>query len=192
MAYPGVFAQTRPDHPAVIMAGSGQVVTYRELDERSNKFANLLRSQGLRRGDHIALFMENHVRYMDIVWAALRSGIYLTAINSFLTAPEVAYIIDDCDARLVISSRAKGAVASAIDPTATSGVERWLMVDGVANDGGGPSWESFEDLVAAQPSTAIDDESNGGLMLYSSGTTGRPKGIKRALQIGRASCRERV
>jgi acyl-CoA synthetase (AMP-forming)/AMP-acid ligase II len=163
------------------MAGSGEVLTYRELDERSNRLAHELRAQGLRRGDHVALFMENHVRYMEIVWAALRSGIYITAINSFLTAPEVAYIVDDCDARLVLSSRAKADVAASIDPATTPKVERWLMVDGVATDLGGPAWESYEDAVAGRPATTIDDESSGALMLYSSGTTGRPKGIKRPL-----------
>jgi acyl-CoA synthetase (AMP-forming)/AMP-acid ligase II len=163
------------------MAGSGEVLSYRDLDERSNRLAHELRAQGLERGDHVALFMENQVRYMEIAWAALRSGIYITAINSFLTAPEVAYIIDDCDARLVFSSRAKGEVAAAIDPTTTPKVERWLMVDGLAADHGGPAWESYEEAVAGRPASAIEDESNGGLMLYSSGTTGRPKGIKHPL-----------
>jgi len=181
MAYPGVHARSRPDHPAVIMAGSGEMMTYRELDERSNQLAHVLRAQGLQRGDHVAMFMENQIRYMEIVWACYRAGLYITAINSYLTADEVAYIIDDCDAEVVISSRAKADEAAVIDPATTPKVQRWLMTDGVANDDGGPEWESFEDAVASQPTTDVDDESMGFYMLYSSGTTGRPKGIKRAL-----------
>lgn len=181
MAYPGVFAASRPDHPAVVMAASGDTLTYRELDERSNRLAHLLRALGLQRGDHIALFMENQIAYMDVVWAALRSGLYVTAINSFLTAPEVAYIVDDCDARVVISSRARAEVAAAIDPATTPRVERWLMIDGVVADDGGPAWEAYEDAVADQPTTPVADESCGLPMLYSSGTTGRPKGVKRPL-----------
>ena len=68
-------AQARPDHPALIDGGAGEVLTYRELDERSNRLANLLWAHGLRRGDHIALFLENNMRFMEACWAALRSGL---------------------------------------------------------------------------------------------------------------------
>lgn len=163
------------------MAGSGQTVTYRQLDERSNQFAHLLRHHGLRPGDHVAIFMENQSRYMDVVWAALRSGLYVTAVNSFLSTDEVTYILDDCDARIVVSSRARADVAAAIDPVAVPLVERWLMTGGVAADTDGPAWESYEDALAPFPTTPIEDESPGMYMLYSSGTTGRPKGIKRPM-----------
>jgi acyl-CoA synthetase (AMP-forming)/AMP-acid ligase II len=181
MAYPGIHARTRPDHPAIIMAGSGETLTYDQLDKRSNQLANLLRAQGLGVGDHIALFMENQIRFMEVAWAALRSGIYITAINSFLAPDEVSYIIDNSDARLVVSSRAKAEVASAIDPAATPGVERWLMTDGTPAADGGPAWESYEDALGQYPDTPIPDETPGLQMLYSSGTTGRPKGVKRPL-----------
>ncbi len=184
MGYPGVFARTRPEHPAVIMAGSGETLSYEELDARSNRLAHLFRDQGLGRGDHVALLMENQIRYMEIVWAAQRSGIYITCINSFLTAAEAAYIVDDCDARLLISSRAKADVATAIDPDAIPGVERRLMTDGVpagSSDDHGQDWASYEDAVAEMPDHAIDDETPGYPMLYSSGTTGRPKGVRRPL-----------
>lgn len=187
MAYPGIHAATRPDHPAVVMVGSGETLTYRQLDQRSNQVAHLLRSMGLGPGDHMALFMENQIRFMEVVWGALRSGVYITAINSFLSSEEVAYIVDDCDARLVITSRAKADVATAIDPGTTPGVERWLMTDGVpaASDGvggpAGPTWEPYEDAIASFPETPIADEQPGFPMLYSSGTTGRPKGVKRPL-----------
>ena len=180
MAHPGIHAKTRPDHPAIIMAGSGQALSYDELDRASNRLAHLLRDQGLERGDHMALFMENQILFMEIVWAAFRSGVYVTAVNSFLTAEEVAYIVDDCDARVVITSRAKADVAGDIDPATTPKVERWLMVDAIAS-GGAIEWESYEAATAGFPHTPIDDEHWGTAMLYSSGTTGRPKGIKRPL-----------
>jgi len=183
MAYPGVHGRERPDHPAVIMAGSGDVLTYAELDARSNQVAHLLRDHGLQRGDRIAVFMENQIRFMEIIWAALRSGCYVTAINSFLTAEEVAYIVDDCDAKIVFTSRAKAEVATGIDPATTPQVQRWLMTDGVAS-GGGIEWESYERATAIHPTTPIHDESTGFQMLYSSGTTGRPKGILRPLPGG--------
>ncbi|MFV0257995.1 MAG: acyl-CoA synthetase, partial [Acidimicrobiales bacterium] len=159
----------------------GETLTYRELDERSNRLAHLFRAQGLAAGDHVAVFMENQIRFMEIVWAALRSGLYITAVNSFLAPDEVAYIVDDCDARVVVSSRAKAEVAAALDPAVTPKVQRWLMTDGVPEAGDGPGWEPYEDAVAAFPTTAIDDEAAGFPMLYSSGTTGRPKGVKRPL-----------
>jgi len=163
------------------MAGSGEVLTYRELDERSNRFAHLLREQGLQTGDHVALFMENQIRFMEIVWACLRTGLYITAINSFLTAEEVAYIIDDCDAQVVVSSRARAEQAAKVDPASTPKVQRWLMTDGAAADADGPAWQSFEHAVGDMPVTRVDDDVPGFYMLYSSGTTGRPKGIKRGL-----------
>ena len=97
--YPGQHAESFPDKPAYIMADSGETVTYRQLDERSNRCAHLLRSLGLVPGDSIAIFMENHARFLEICWAAQRSGLYYTAISSRLTAAEVAYIVGDCGAR---------------------------------------------------------------------------------------------
>ena len=87
--YPAVHAEKTPDKPAYIMASSGKVVTYRELDERSNQAAQLFYSLGLRHGDHIAFCMENNEEYFPLAWAAQRSGLYFTAISSRLTAPEV-------------------------------------------------------------------------------------------------------
>ena len=91
--YPGAIATQSPDLPAIIMGSTGEVVTYRDLDERSNRLAHLFRARGLRKGDSVALFMENNVRYMEVTWAAQRAGLYWTCINSHLTAPEVEYIV---------------------------------------------------------------------------------------------------
>jgi long-chain acyl-CoA synthetase len=140
MAYPGTHGVARPDHPAVIMATSGETLSYRELDERSNRVANLFRSEGLVRGDHVAIFMENQIRFMEVVWGALRSGLHITAVNSFLAADEASYIINDCDAALLITSAAKASVARDIDSAACPSVRRWLMTD-IGDDAHGDSWD---------------------------------------------------
>ena len=93
--YPGHWASVQPDKLAVVNSGTGEARTYRELDERSNQLAQLLFAHGLRRGDHVALFMENNVAYFDVCWAALRSGLYITAVNRYLTAEEAGYIVDN-------------------------------------------------------------------------------------------------
>ncbi len=170
--YPGDYVESTPDKPAIIM-GSGAVVTFRELDERSTRLARLLREAGLRRGDHIALFMENQPRFLEVMWAALRSGLYVTAINSYLTPPEVAYIVNDCEARALVTSAAKASVAAALSgESAIDRVHTRLMVDGVV-----PGFEAYEPAVESFSSERLPDETMGAAMLYSSGTTGRPKGV---------------
>ena len=103
--YPGTWAQRTPDKPAAIDSSTGALLTYRELDDRSNQLAQLLWARGLRPGDHVAIFMENNLRYFEVVWAALRSGLYLTTINRYLTGEEAGYILDNCDAQAVVTSR---------------------------------------------------------------------------------------
>ena len=169
-------AQARPDHPALIDGGAGEVLTYRELDERSNRLANLLWAHGLRRGDHIALFLENNMRFMEACWAALRSGLYYTTINRYLTAEETAYIVNDCGAQALVTSLARGDVAVALPPLIPNCRLR-LMVDGEVQ-----GWASYEAAVALQPENPLYEDWLGDAMLNSSGTTGRPKGIERKLQ----------
>src|SRR3954453_5607234 len=169
--YPGTYGEKYPDRPAVIMAGSGETLTYSELDARSNQLAHVLRGAGLQRGDHIAMFMENQIRFMEIAWAALRSGLYVTCVNSHLTAPEVAYIVQDCQARAFVTSAALAGIATEV------GFDGLRLMTDRAEDG----FESYEAALAGQPTSKIADESTGAAMLYSSGTTGRPKGVLRAL-----------
>jgi acyl-CoA synthetase (AMP-forming)/AMP-acid ligase II len=169
--YPGIIAKSTPDKPAYAMAASGETVTYRQLDERSNQGARLFRSVGLGEGDAIAIFMENHPRFFEICWAAQRSGLHYTPISSRLTPPEVEYIVKDCGAKVFIASHAKRDVAAALaGPLAA--LRRYMVsgsIDGFA---------SYEDAVAEQPPEPVPDEAEGTDLLYSSGTTGRPKGVR--------------
>jgi len=170
--HPGAHARTQPDKPAYVMAAGGAVVTYRRLDEESNRFAQLLRRTGLGHGDGVALCLENDARYYEIVWGAQRSGLYYTAVSTRLTAGELEYIVNDCGARVLVTSASLATLADAIADR-IPGVERRLMVGGTI-----PGWESYEAAVAAEPAVAIADELEGTDLLYSSGTTGRPKGVK--------------
>jgi acyl-CoA synthetase (AMP-forming)/AMP-acid ligase II len=159
------------------MASTGETVTYGQMEERSNRGAQLFRKLGLKTSDGIAIFMENNVHYLPIVWAAQRSGLYFTCISSRLTAGEVEYIVGDCNAKVFITSKAMADVAAEL-ATRMPGVKKFML------NGTIPGYESGEDAVAQVPATPIADESPGTDMLYSSGTTGRPKGVKRALTGG--------
>ena len=168
--HPSIHAQKHPAKPAYIMAASGETVTYRQLDQQSNRIAQLFRWLGLAAGDHIALFLENNPRFFEICWGAQRAGLIYTAISSRLTAPEVEYIVKDCGARLFVTSRYLADKAAELAPLIPT-VARF-MIGGTV-----PGYQSWEGAVAKQPATRIADETAGNDMLYSSGTTGRPKGV---------------
>src|SRR5262245_17428945 len=109
--WPAPHAEENPDKVAYVMATGGEAGTYKELNDRSNQFANLLAEHGLGFGDHVAVFMQNNPRYLEVTWGAQRSGILYTAINWHFNAEEVAYILDDCDAELVVVDTATADVA---------------------------------------------------------------------------------
>jgi acyl-CoA synthetase (AMP-forming)/AMP-acid ligase II len=176
--HPGVHAAKDPEKTAYRMAESGRAVSYRELEERSNRGAHLLRSLGLRRGDHVAICMENNEYYFPVCWAAQRAGLYYTAISSRLTPPEVEYIVDDCGAKVLVASLAKRELAAALAGRCPGLVGRYLA------DGAAAGFASWQEATAPLPATPIADESEGAPMLYSSGTTGRPKGVKHPLPEG--------
>ena len=165
-------AQEHPDAPAVIM-GSGATLSYRELDERSNRVAGLLRHEGLATGDHIAILMENCTAFLEVAWAAQRSGLYYTALNSHLRSAEVQYILDDCGATALVTTPAMAEVVTGLD---LARVPVRLSVGG-----GLPGFDEYEAAVAAFEPRPVADGSEGREMLYSSGTTGRPKGVRKEL-----------
>jgi long-chain acyl-CoA synthetase len=174
MPYPGAHAKTRPDHPAVILSSNGEGLDHRQLDERSNRIAQFLKSKGFRPGDHVAILMENNVRYFEIVWAALRSGLVITPINRHLTADEAAYIVDDCDARALFTSAYMAPIAETLSDRIPPHCRLRLVIDGACN-----GYEDLDEVMADQPPTPLAEEHRGHTMLYSSGTTGKPKGIVR-------------
>ncbi|HET9079290.1 MAG TPA: AMP-binding protein [Trebonia sp.] len=170
-------AMARPDKPAIVMAASGEIVTFGEYEARGNRVAHLLRDAGLRRGDHIAVFIENSPQLLEIEAGAERTGLYYTLVNTYLGADEVAYIVANSQAKVLFSSTARREVAEAA-AARCPGLRRRLMT------GPGPlppGWESYDAAVARHPADPVPGESLGVVMLYSSGTTGQPKGILRDL-----------
>ena len=141
--YPGHWAKVSPEKPALINAATGAVVTFRELNDRSNRLAQLMWDRGLRRGDHVAILMENHARYFDVIWAVMRSGLYLTTINRYLTTDEATYILDNCEAKVLVASHYLADIAGPL-PTASTRCKTWLMVDGTV-----PGCQDYEEAIAA-------------------------------------------
>ncbi|MHC2270499.1 acyl-coenzyme A synthetase/AMP-(fatty) acid ligase [Bradyrhizobium diazoefficiens] len=170
MTHPSIHARATPNKIAYQMAGTGKAITYRELDELSNQGAHLFRSLGLKAGDHIALLMENRLAFMELCWAAQRSGLYYTAISRYLKQDEIDYIIADCGAKVVITTPKCADQIKALIK-GTPGEPVFYMMDEPL-----PGFRSYDKEAAAQPTTPISDEVAGYDMLYSSGTTGRPKG----------------
>lgn len=175
--YTGKHAHLRPLQPAFIMATSGEAVTYTELEARNNRLAHLFRRRGMKRRDHYAVFMENNSRYLEACGAGERAGLYFTCVNSYLTSDELAYILTNSESRILITSMAKLAIAREALPQCPK-VELCIVVDGPTES---ERIVGLQEATAGLPATPISDESIGTAMLYSSGTTGRPKGILRPL-----------
>ena len=167
--HPSIHAKTQPDRAAIIMAGSGETITFAELDKRSNEVAQLLRARGVKIGDTVALCMENHPWFLCLTWGFQRAGLHYVGISSRLTPPEIAYILEDSGAKLLFGS--------AYLPLTLDEVAKLSpAVEQLRFDTPGPL--SAENALAAMPATPIADERAGVDMLYSSGTTGQPKGVK--------------
>ena len=173
--WPGLHAATTPDKPAVVMAATGETVTYRELNDRSNQLAQLLFDAGLRFGDHIAVLMDNNARYLEVCWAAQRSGLIYTALNWHFTPEEAAYIIDDCDAQAIVVSTGTRALAEQLVPLMPRVTIRLAVGGPIGNETDG--YVDYDDAIAAFPAEELAEELEGTPMLYSSGTTGRPKAV---------------
>jgi acyl-CoA synthetase (AMP-forming)/AMP-acid ligase II len=171
--FPGAHVTTTPDKPAVIMGGTGQAISYADLDAEANQVSHVFRSLGLQPGDHVAFCLENHPRFFALAWGAHYAGLYYTAMSSRLTTDEMAYIIEDCDARVFVTSAYKRDQAAQLTGPVGDDVALYMM------DGTIGGYESWEDALAAQPAIPLpEDRVEGRDMLYSSGTTGRPKGVE--------------
>ncbi|WP_375291630.1 acyl-CoA synthetase [Qipengyuania sp.] len=167
--HPITHAAARPDHPAIILAGSGETVTNAQMDATANRFARLLRARGLGRGDHFAILMENNALYLQLVWGSQRSGQMMVPISTRLTGPEIAYIMQDAGAKLLITSTGFAEVTEHIRDACP---ECEVLVLGSGGD------DDLEAALAGQDAGSLSDPLPGQYMLYSSGTTGRPKGVK--------------
>lgn len=172
--YPGHWAAIKPTTPAVIDAASGEQISWKELDERSNQVAQLLQQLGLGVEDHVSILMENSLDYFVIGWGVMRSGMYLTCINRYLTPDEAAYIIEDSSSKVLFAS-AQLSQCQSLAPLITGCPHRFSLGGDLSE------FTDFASAVSTQTTAPIADERAGDTMLYSSGTTGRPKGIKRPL-----------
>lgn len=169
---PGHWATETPDKAAIVMVPSGDTVTYRELDETANQLSHWLRSVGLNEGDHVAFSIENRAEFMVVAWGCHYAGLYYTALSTRLNADEAGYIINDCGAKAFITTPKLGEIAAELVST-TPGVLARLSLGGPL-----PDHELFDDAISALPTTPLADRKETNDMLYSSGTTGRPKGVK--------------
>lgn len=175
--HPSHHALTHPGKPAYIMATSGISVDYRTLDERSNRLAHFWRSQGYAAGDTIAILLENHEWFFPVVWAAQRSGLYYACLSHTLSGVDLAYILKDSGARCVIGSHE---TLPLIEAARVEGASHAVfLVDHAIADA-----PNLIEASTACPCTPVADECAGTDMLYSSGTTGRPKGIRRPFAPG--------
>ena len=182
-----LIADVPPGKLAVVMADGSRPVTYGELEARSRQVARLLASLGVRVGDHVAIMLANRPEYFEIAWGAQRAGTYWTPVNWHLTAEEAAYIVADCGASVVFASPETAAAAARLPGVTVfvTGDDQTAAPDGVGRPDavGRPGLASYEAAIAGFSAEPIEAEVEGSTVFYSSGTTGRPKGIKRAAEF---------
>ena len=174
--HPSVHARTAPDKPAIIVAETGETISYGELDAASNRAAQLFRSHGLGHEDVVAFMLENTPHYFGLTWGAQRAGLRYVCISSRLTQDETDYILENSGAKMLVVSAS----------LASSALQLTTRIDRFSMGGDIPGWPKIEDALAKMPAERVADERAGVDMLYSSGTTGRPKGVRVPLPEERA------
>jgi long-chain acyl-CoA synthetase len=170
MGYPGDYALTQPEKPAMIMAGSGRAISYAQLDRRSTALAVLMRRAGLGIGDTVAVVCENRLEWAEIIWAVARAGLDLAPLNFHLGTDELATMLRACDARAVVVSPVRRVAVEQAAAALGNDLMLWCLDDGPAQDG-------YEAALACVDER-LDDEILGGRVMFSSGTTGTPKSIR--------------
>lgn len=173
---PATYAATDPDRPAVIYGNSELVETYGDLERRSRRLAHLLRRAGLEPGDCVASYIGNDDDFFDIFWACHRAGLYFTPVNWHLQYDEIEYIVDNCDAKALFAHARFADLAGRVAAT-TPRLQLQLSLGG-AIDGFARLEDRLSDIPEDRP---LENELEGSIMLYSSGTTGRPKGVRRTI-----------
>jgi acyl-CoA synthetase (AMP-forming)/AMP-acid ligase II len=174
--YPGTFAEITPEKAAVIVAETGQIVTYRQLNDESIQLARLFRTAGLKTGDRVAVLMDNDPRYLNVIWAARRTGMYNVPINWHLTLPEMAYVIENSGAKALITNSACGGMAMELLKSLPN-----LFVT-LALDAAVEGFDDYDEAIGAHSADPLEGETEGDDIIYTSGTTGRPKGGMRPLK----------
>ena len=173
---PDDHAERAPDAAAVVVPATGKRISYRAMVDQSKRLANVLRSHGLRPGDHVAILMTNVPEYFEVVWAARRAGYFYTAVNWHLTPGEVRYMLENSESMALIASADLAGLAE----RAAAGLRGLTLRLLAGADATRPGWDDYAATVAAAGTDPLGPELEGQAMLYSSGTTGRPKGIVHA------------
>ena len=167
------WAERHPERPALLMDEAARPISYAQLEARANRVAHAFAAENLARGDHVAVLAGNGSDIVALCWAAWRSGLYLTPLPTTLALPELRYLVDNCEARLVVVEGAHAEIGRLLAGECPSVTVRTL-----GGEGAGGDWEA---VLQRMPDTPRPDETAGSLMMYSSGTTGAPKGIMRPL-----------
>lgn len=174
--HPSHHAAKKPDHPAMVIADTGETLTYRGLDQASNRLAQLFREHGLKPGDKVGVMLKNSLEFAIVYWGVQRSGLLAALLSTHLKPQEAAYILNDSQAKILITASDIGATSAALI------AQRDELIPGIrtiftTEREHVPGARPFHEALAGMPDTPIDDEVSGFYVIYSSGTTGRPKGI---------------
>ena len=174
LLHPSTYAVHSPDKPAWIMAATGELVTYRVLEDTSNRFAQLLRARGLDVGAGVVVLLPNHCDLLHVYWGAHRAGMHFTPISTQFATPEIGYVLSDCDAQVFVTCSGQLPKLAGLDKELAGIPHKFLL------DGSDPRFENWRAAISEYPTSPIADDGEGADMLYSSGTTGQPKGVRNA------------